>query len=110
MKKIRLSGKPLHDTWIFLLIGVTIFGIITSSGLVISFGCIGVIVAFISLIWDKICLQNLNYHRKLSTKRAFVGEKIDINLTLEKYRTHILCQAFFLVCLCGLTQIWELCD
>ena len=83
MKKIRLSGKPLHDTWIVLLIGVTIFGIITSRGLVISFGCIGVIVAFISLLWNKICLQNLNYHRTLSTKRAFVGETIDINLTVE---------------------------
>ena len=83
MKKIRLSGKPLHDTWIVLLIGVTIFGIITSRGLVISFGCIGVIVAFISLVWNKICLQNLNYYRTLSTKRAFVGETIDINLTVE---------------------------
>ena len=83
MKKIRLSGKPLHDTWIVLLIGVTIFGIITSRGLVISFGCIGVIVAFISLLWNKICLQNLNYYRTLSTKRAFVGETIDINLTVE---------------------------
>ena len=83
MKKIRLSGKPLHDTWIVLLIGVTIFGIITSRGLVISFGCIGVIVAFISLLWIKICLQNLNYYRTLSTKRAFVGETIDINLTVE---------------------------
>ena len=83
MKIIRLSGKPLHDTWIVLLIGVTIFGIITSRGLVISFGCIGVIVAFISLLWNKICLQNLNYYRTLSTKRAFVGETIDINLTVE---------------------------
>ena len=83
MKKIRLSGKPLHDSWIILLIGVTIFGIITSRGLVISFGCIGVIVAFISLVWNKICLQNLNYYRTLSTKRAFVGETIDINLTVE---------------------------
>ena len=83
MKKIRLSGKPLHDTWIVLLIGVTIFGIITSRGLVISFGCIGVIVAFISLVWNKISLQNLNYYRTLSTKRAFVGETIDINLTVE---------------------------
>ena len=83
MKKIRLSGKPLHDSWIVLLIGVTIFGIITSRGLVISFGCIGVIVAFISLVWNKICLQNLNYYRTLSTKRAFVGETIDINLTVE---------------------------
>ena len=83
MKKIRLSGKPLHDSWIVLLIGVTIFGIITSRGLVISFGCIGVIVAFISLLWNKICLQNLNYYRTLSTKRAFVGETIDINLTVE---------------------------
>ena len=83
MKKIRLSGKPLHDSWIILLIGVTIFEIITSRGLVISFGCIGVIVAFISLVWNKICLQNLNYYRTLSTKRAFVGETIDINLTVE---------------------------
>ena len=62
---------------------MTIFGIITSRGLVISFGCIGVIVAFISLVWNKICLQNLNYYRTLSTKRAFVGETIDINLTVE---------------------------
>tara|TARA_B110000014_G_scaffold221409_1_gene178044 strand:- start:576 stop:1826 length:1251 start_codon:yes stop_codon:yes gene_type:complete len=83
MKKNRLSGKPLHDTWIVLLIGVTVFGVITSRGLVISFGCIGMIVAFISLVWDKVCLQNLTYYRKLSTKRAFVGEKIDINLSVE---------------------------
>ena len=86
MKKIRLSGKPLHDSWIILLIGVTIFGIITSRGLVISFGCIGVIVAFISLVWNKICLQNLNYYRTLSTKRAFVGETIDQRLSGNTFK------------------------
>ena len=90
MKKNRLSGKPLHDTWIVLLIGVTVFGVITSRGLVISFGCIGMIVAFISLVWDKACLQNLTYYRKLSIKRAFVGEKIDINLSVENKKP-LLC-------------------
>jgi len=83
MKKNRLSGKPLHDTWILLLIGVTVFGIITSQGLIISFGCMGVIVALVSLGWNKLSIQNLTYSRKLSAKRAFVGEKIDIKLSVE---------------------------
>ena len=71
-----------HDLWILLFIILIIIGVFASQGLVIGFGSMGLLVAGISWMWNRLSLEEVYYERQLSHRRVFIGEEVKISLSL----------------------------
>ena len=71
-----------HDLWILLFIILIIIGVFAAQGLVIGFGSMGLLVAGISWMWNRLSLEEVFYERQLSHRRVFIGEEVKISLSL----------------------------
>ena len=52
------------------------------EGPVIGFGVMGLLVAGIAWLWNRVSLDELSYERRLSQQRAFIGEEVGLTVTL----------------------------
>ena len=82
MKSTFSSGHFWHDLWIAFFIFIIAVGIFMGQGLVISFGVMGLVAGAISLIWNRLALEDVAYQRTVSDTRVFVGEEVRMTLTL----------------------------
>ncbi|MAF51751.1 MAG: hypothetical protein CL694_01840 [Chloroflexi bacterium] len=64
-----------HDIWILLFVVLIIIGVFAGQGLVIGFGVMGLLVAGISWVWNRLSLEEVSYARKISQPRVFIGEE-----------------------------------
>ncbi len=71
-----------HDLWILLFIILIIIGVFASQGLIIGFGGMGLLVAGISWMWNRLALEEVYYERQLSHQRVFIGEEVKISISL----------------------------
>ena len=71
-----------HDLWILLFIILIIIGVFTGHGLVIGFGSMGLLVAGISWMWNRLALEEVFYERRLSQRRVFIGEEVKLSISL----------------------------
>ncbi len=82
MRRSFLSGHFWHDLWIAFFIVIIALGIFLGQGLVIAFGVMGVVAGAISLIWNRLALEEVTYERTLSDSRVFLKEEIAMTVTL----------------------------
>ncbi len=52
------------------------------EGPVIGFGVMGLLVAGIAWLWNRVSLDELSYERRLSQQRAFIGEEVGLTVAL----------------------------
>ncbi|MCI0869296.1 MAG: DUF58 domain-containing protein [Chloroflexi bacterium] len=71
-----------HDLWIMVFVILIVIGVFSGQGLVIGFGAMGLLVAGISWMWNKLSLQDVTYERELSQQRVFIGEEVTMNVVL----------------------------
>lgn len=77
-----MLNQVWHDLWILLFVILIIIGVFTSQGLIIGFGSMGLLVAGISWMWNRLALEEVYYERQLSHQRVFIGEEIKISISL----------------------------
>ena len=53
-----------------------LLGIFAAQGLVIGFGVMGLLVAGLSWLWNRVSLEEVSYERKLSQQRVFIDEEV----------------------------------
>jgi uncharacterized protein (DUF58 family) len=82
MKPSLLSGHFWHDLWIGFFIVIIALGIFLGQGLVIGFGVMGLVAGGISLIWNRLALEEVTYDRELSERRVFLKEEISMTVSL----------------------------
>lgn len=82
MKRSILSGHFWHDIWIAFFIIIVAVGIFMGQGLVIAFGVMGIAAGAISLIWNRLSLEDVTYERELSERRVFLNEEVTMTLAL----------------------------
>ena len=82
MKRSILSGHFWHDLWIAFFVLIIAVGILLGQGLVIAFGVMGLVAGAISLVWNRLALEEVSYERTLSGSRAFIGEDLQMTVTL----------------------------
>jgi len=82
LKRSILSGHFWHDVWIAFFIFIIAVGILLGQGLVIAFGVMGLVAGAISLVWNRLALEEVSYERTVSGSRAFIGEELDMTVTL----------------------------
>jgi uncharacterized protein (DUF58 family) len=82
LKRSILSGHFWHDLWIAFFVLIIAVGILLGQGLVIAFGVMGLVAGAISLVWNRLALEEVSYERTLSGSRAFIGEDLQMTVTL----------------------------
>ncbi len=71
-----------QDIWIVLFILLIAIGVFAGQGLVIGLGVMGLVVAGISWLWNKLSLEDVQYERKVSQSRVFIGEETTISFVV----------------------------
>ena len=71
-----------HDLWVTLFVVLVVIGIVSAEGLVVGFGVMGLMVAAISWLWNKLSLEEVTYERHLPQRRVFIGEEVSITVSL----------------------------
>ena len=71
-----------HDLWIGLFVVLIIAGVFSGHGLLIGFGVMGLLVAGVSWLWNRVSLEDVVYERTLSQNRVFMGEEVSLTVSL----------------------------
>jgi uncharacterized protein (DUF58 family) len=69
------------ELFLFLITGVVVASLLLRSAQLFVVGVILLLVAGVSLVWERYCLLGLGYRRSLGQVRAMFGE--EVSLTLE---------------------------
>ena len=76
-----MFNKVWHDIWIVMFVVLIIVGIVAGQGLVIGLGVMGLIVAGVSWVWNRLSLEEVHYERKIEQPRVFIDE--DTHMTIS---------------------------
>ena len=77
-----MFSQAWQDLWITLFVLLIIIGVFAGQGMVIGFGAMGLLIAGISWLWNRLSLEEVSYERHLSQQRAFIGEEFGLTITL----------------------------
>ena len=77
-----MFNQAWHDLWLTLFVILILVGIFASQGLVVGFGVMGLLVAGVSLLWNRVSLEKVSYTRSFSQNRAFIDEQFSMSITL----------------------------
>ena len=64
-----------HDIWIPMFGVLIIIGIFSGYGLVIGLGAMGLLLAGVSWLWNRLSLEEVHYERDIAQSRVFMGEE-----------------------------------
>ncbi len=71
-----------QDFWVLLFAVLILVGVFAGKAAVLAFGVMGLSVAGIALMWNKVALEQVAYERRFSRQRVFIDEEITITMTL----------------------------
>jgi uncharacterized protein (DUF58 family) len=69
-----------NENWIGLATFVLLLGLILQQGGLLTIALLILVIAAVGWTWNKYALQNIEYERSFSERRAFLGETIDLHL------------------------------
>ena len=69
--------------WAAFFIIMLVLGVAKAEGLVVAFGVMGLAAGAISLLWNKLSLEELYYERDLPQRMVFVGEEIPMTVVVS---------------------------
>ncbi|MBV9577417.1 MAG: DUF58 domain-containing protein [Chloroflexi bacterium] len=68
--------------WFWVIGGLLVISLLLREGLLFVIGCILLLVAGVSYLWQRYCLTNLSYTRTLAQERAFFGEEVPLTIEI----------------------------
>ena len=71
-----------HDLWIGLFVILIVVGVFSGHGILIGFAAMGLLVAGVSWLWDRMALEDVTYERTLSQNRVFMGEEVTLTVAV----------------------------
>ena len=71
-----------HDIWIVMFALLIIVGIVAGQGLVIGLGAMGLIVAGVSWVWNRLSLEEVHYERTIQQPRVFIDEETSMTISV----------------------------
>ena len=76
-------GQLVQEVWVGLFVILILVGAFKGEGLVFALGLMGALIWSVSWLWNKLSLEQVSYDRHLPTNRAFVGEELLLDVTLD---------------------------
>lgn len=77
-----MFNKVWHDIWIVMFALLIIVGIVSGQGLVIGLGVMGLIVAGVSWVWNRLSLEEVHYERTIEQPRVFIDEETNMTISV----------------------------
>ena len=77
-----MFNKIWHDIWIAMFVLLIIVGIFSGQGLVIGLGVMGLIVAGVSWVWNRLSLEEVHYEREIKQPRVFIDEETNMTISV----------------------------
>ena len=77
-----MFNKVWHDIWIVMFVILIVVGIVSGQGLVIGLGVMGLIVAGVSWVWNRLSLEEVHYERKIEQPRVFIDEETNMTISV----------------------------
>ena len=71
-----------HDIWIPMFGVLIIIGIFSGYGLVIGLGAMGLLLAGVSWLWNRLSLEEVHYERDIAQSRVFMGEETTLAVSI----------------------------
>ena len=65
-----------------MFIGLIAIGVFAGQGLVIGLGVMGLLLALVSWLWNRLCLEEVHYQRHIAQTRVFRGEETKLTISL----------------------------
>jgi uncharacterized protein (DUF58 family) len=65
---------------VWLIGGLLLVSLLVREGQLFVIGCILLLVAAVSYLWQRYCLHGLTYQRRLGQERAFFGEQVPLTV------------------------------
>jgi uncharacterized protein (DUF58 family) len=72
----------MSERWLWLATALVIAGLVTGHRVLLAFGCLVALAGGLSWLWNRLSLQHVTYERRLSQSRAFIGETVELTVTL----------------------------
>jgi uncharacterized protein (DUF58 family) len=70
------------EAWFWLIGGVLFVSLLLHQAQLFVIGCILLLVAVVSQLWERYCLVGLTYQRTLGVQRAFFGEQVPLTVEI----------------------------
>ena len=71
-----------HDIWVAMFVLLVIVGVFAGQGFLVGLGVMGLVMAGISWLWNRLSMKNLYYERKVEQPRVFIGEDTTLQISL----------------------------
>ena len=71
-----------HDIWVLMFVLLIFVGIFSGQALVIGLGVMGLLVALVSWLWNRLSLEEVHYKREIEQTRVFRGEETKLTISL----------------------------
>jgi len=72
----------VSERWLWLAVALVIGGLATGHRILLAFGGLVVLAGGLSWLWNRLSLRRVSYERRLSQSRAFIGETVELTVTL----------------------------
>lgn len=71
-----------HDLWVLVFAVLILIGMFAAQGLLVGFGVMGLLVAGISWLWNRLSLEDVSYQREVSDQKVFIDEELTLSIIL----------------------------
>jgi uncharacterized protein (DUF58 family) len=73
----------LTEAWMAMAMFCLLFGLIARQDGLTLLGLLLLVVSFVGALWNRYALRRVTYERQTEPRRAFIGEIVDLTLTVE---------------------------
>lgn len=79
-------NAPFHEAWLLLSLFLSAAGLVLNNPSLTAASLFMFLIALSTWLWNRLSLFGLHYKRRFSHQRAFVGETIDLTLTVRNQK------------------------
>jgi uncharacterized protein (DUF58 family) len=82
------QGEPdrltiFNEAWLVMAVVCVVVGLLSRQESMTLLGVLLLIVSLVARVWNHLVLHRVSYQRTLTPRRAFIGETVDLTLTVE---------------------------
>lgn len=82
-EQARYQRMVLNEAWMSLALLAFLIGLLARQGAFTILGVVLIVVSIVARTWSRYALRRVTYDRQLQPRRAFIGETVDLLLTIE---------------------------
>ncbi len=80
------KDTQFSEAWIMMAVLLTLLGVVLSNGFLTAAALSLLVIAAITWLWNEFSFYGLQYERRLSETRAFLGETIELTLEVHNQK------------------------